>query len=39
MKIQHAREELGSGLVSELATSNLCLQQPWEAQLAHSWLF
>lgn len=39
MKIQYAQEELGNGLVLELGASNLCLQQPWEAQLSCLWLF
>lgn len=39
MKIQYAQEELGNGPRSELGTFNLCLQQPWEAQLSRLWLF
>lgn len=39
MKIQYAQEELGNGLVLELGASNLCLLQPWEAQLSRLWLF
>lgn len=39
MKIQYAQEELGNSLFSELGASNLCLQQPWEAQLSCLWLF
>lgn len=39
MKIQYAQEELGNGLFSELGTSNLCPQQPWEEQLSRLWLF
>lgn len=39
MKIQYAQDLLENGLFSELGTTNLSLQQPWEAQLRRLWLF